>query len=498
MDAITQILARVHHTLLKYQNRLKSALGDSDVVAVSITNADRFINTWVGMKRTGSPQIGEVAAFYDEFTAAMPRFALAYETCNDMGIVRRASIGLTTADEIVLQAIATGARDALAELLAADVRSAILADSAEYDADTVLRAAQKDNTRIIDTIYMATLIADRGLGSMIHSSAFESAKNTALGANKPVACNPDSLIALPPIGPRGDRASVIEGLTGARGTILVLHRHSGSTMWSNYAATQMPGKFPENGGLTRAVIDRFATIVPGADRDADLPNVSNIVDGDALKDASTVHVIETNDGKTYAAWAGGSPIPKSHPAALQLAGTCTVDRNAMYHSIMEPVIISRASDTNMANIARQYAGDNTKYSGSVQLETARRAIYERIRAMPIANRQEYMRAVGDRVANIEAIIAASKAAQSVGIREAMQRESAVSRFVVLFERKVYKSAPTVDEFAKYADPRRLVDIALTSTLDAAVVDAKRTKVFSSVDKELADYVRIYTRGAKST
>ena len=431
-----------------------------------------------------------VADWYADYSVSLVRFDRVHSICGDMRIVRRASVGLTTADEIVLQSIATVAREALNGLLSIDVRGSALTDSTDYDSDIVLRQFAESGA----TFYMAILIADRGLGSMVQSSAFESAKDSAIGA-EPVTLPLDAVIAIPPIGPRGTLESTVASLLPGADAIIVICRQSGSTMWSNYAALTTKGKFPEHGGLTRAVVDRYNTIVPGAERDGDIPPLSIVgIDGRTPLDVdaqNAMHVIETNDGVTYAAWAGGAPIDV---ARLQhIVGPGMADRDGAYHAIMEPVILSRAVDAGMANIARQYASDNTKYSGGVQLDAARQAVYSRIRAMPITSRSEYMMATGDRAANIEAIIAASRPAGRVTIREAIARESAVNRFIVLIERKVWIKAPTDDEFAKYDDPRRLVDIALTSTLDMAVADAKRTRVFAEVDRELADYVRIHTR-----
>lgn len=503
MDGITKQLAQVHRRLEKYLDRFKSALDDASkaIIADAIADADKLIVRAVELGRAGeSRMLVDTGAWYNTYIAASDRFATANGICGDMRIVRRASIGLTTADEIVLQGIATAAVDALVGIAAIDTRGAIIADSAAFDSGDVLGYVA--NAGVAD-LFSATLIADRGLGANISAGTFDAARDAALGIDRGTAAvyMAESIMAVPPLSARADISTVVAGLIDTA-PIVVLHRRSGSTLWSNYAALLTPGKFSEHGGLTRAVIERFTTIVPGSTRNADLPVVGVLttpapitVDTDLSTITSAqVHVIETNDGVTFAAWSAGRALPVNHPQVARLLGRAPTARFVAYHSMMEPLIISRAIDPSIAGISRQYATDKLEYSGTTTLEAARKAIADRIATADIRSRADFMKVALDRDANVEAVLSTS-ATGSAGpsVRAAIAREEAVRNFVVIFEKKVHANAPGVDEFAKYDDPRRLVNIVLSTTIDATITDAKRKKIFVSADRSLADYIRAAAR-----
>lgn len=486
MEDIGKKLAQVHRYLEKYLSRMKTALDQPSIVTDSIAAVDLAINEiTTTLRDKTSPE----AAYT---TIESLSFAALLDVVTDSRVIRRASAALTTAAEVDLQAISNNLIRAIGDYNAIDIRAAIIADTADMTDDQVLSA-------IADSgkwgFYALVIVGHRGLGSRIDPSIFGDAKNRALGIAERTSRPPSSIISVAPLTALLTRAET-ESKVGADpdAGVLWFMRKDGSTMRGTYADLFSDGTITGGGkppppappGLTNAILRKYRTIVVGSTRQDDMPEIT--IGRPPSGGNGTWYVAESNDGVQWAIWNGGKPLPADDVAQLTRDGI--YDRPRGYHAIMEPTILARARDPYAANITSQYA--KGERAGADPLERAKGALLARFAATggSIRTRTDYMTFMLDRVANVEAILAAIRAAYgNTSLRASIALDTAAKRYIISFEKLINTFAPTDAELQKAADPHRLVTVALNATIDKAIKEANRAKLFTIAEMTIADYAR---------
>lgn len=490
MQQINEKLAQVHRYAEKYYSHVKSVLSESErsIMKDLVATCDSLITRITATLR-GTAQIDAIAQIYDDIDSQTPIFQHAADIVGNQAYIRRASVGMTTANEAELQNITNHANTAIIAIISMDMRQLIVADTESFSDSQVLKwvaAGAPADLRI----FAATLIAQRGLGGDINPKRFDAAKNAALGITEMTKRVPYVVTAIPPLTRPGTKEETIAALKDSDScdAVIVVERNVGSTMRSDFDALLTQGKHTPNSGLNTFILRKYRTVIPGSTRviggaaNADATISSEAGRARSCEDGAC-HVIETNDGVTYVAWNDGYPIDSEHIAQL----TGFADRAIAYHQIMEPTIIDRMFDPSADAIAQRYASDNTNVSGDSALEHAKTALYQRIISEKTpATRSQYMRAALDRDASVQAILK-SYPHRPQSLRESIERESSAAKFAMIFEKIAPTKAPTDKEFAERTDHQRLVEIALTATVDAAAADAKRTKVFKFSGKNMAEF-----------
>ncbi len=476
MEEIGKLLAQVHRRVERYSEKAKGALDDAkrDTIAELLGHTDTIIKLTVAARKDMTPET--VAAVYDTVEGSLSDYHAAIAVIGDSSIIRRATSNLTTADEVNLQLIASQASEAINEYLAVDLRSSVLADTRDMDTQTVVTYIKTAPIGIC----AATLIADRGLRKHVAAGALEDAKNNALGVSERTLDT-----NLPPIQPltepaTEDALAASWGVPNFAATRVIVIRHP-PTQRFNWNALLIKntakGKY---GGLTSEVLRRYATVI-------DKPSgVSADTATTTAVDGESAYIVETYDGVHYHAWNGGAECPVD--VVRHFVGGY-YDRDRVYHRIMEESIVKRMNDPFAQSVASQYADSKTEYTGDTILKAARMLLLSRVADAAPTSRAQYLKVALDRDGNTDLLMQRAFTQVSASLRETLHRHSSVMAFLKIFEKHVNAKAPTDAEFAKYPNPKSLVDIAIGATLDATVPEAKRVKTFSTLDKTLADYVR---------
>lgn len=512
MDQIGRQLAQVQRHLSKYEKKTKSVLSAQELA--SISDATHTANSIIDLSVTAARarSASNIQAVYDAADGADRLFTHALAVVANTTIVRKATSGMTTADEVDLSSIATAAAAALRDYVETDRRAGVISDTEHCTNDEILACFAADSVGL----WAATLISHRGLRNKIDGAALQYAKDAALEFSRGDAMPVSSPLRILPVYPLLAPASLQElaqklldehgkPITvdpdtsthplGGVSFIIVWHEY-GSPIKFDFTALQIKNTAKSQfGGLTNEVLRRFDTMIKMPTAAPTGAHVTVMIKDSAPQHTPQyVYVLETYDGKVYSAWNSGRPLPSDRGGPVDKFLHGDADRNSKYHQIMEEEIVARMYDPMATSIARQYGDAKIEYSGSQVTEAAKTAVVARLSAMKgkIRNRREFMETISDREANIAAMIAATDRlvnADTQSLRVILKRGSSAMNFAKIIERHSHVHAPSDDEFAKYDAPDSLVDIAINSTLDAAFAEAKRVKTFADLDRSLADYVR---------